>query len=257
MDHELTTMWLSVDPMSDKYPGISPYAYCAWNPVKLVDPDGEEVVPPDHYIVNVVTGSISSIKSEKNTLCIVGNGMSQLVDFPDGEFALCVDYNSMEGVGSVCSIRASGGTDYDSKMFTMNYCSNECGATLKEQARIDGIRIPEVITSQAQPYSIGLSLTLIADVGISINIGRYYDGIGNSEWMFGLNIGAGFDIGAELSYSNYRLGSSPKDNLGFNCTANLGISYGNGGYNFLSNSWSAGIGIGLPASASMQLGYTW
>ena len=43
IDHELTTMWLSVDPMSDKYPGISPYAYCAWNPVKLVDPDGCEI----------------------------------------------------------------------------------------------------------------------------------------------------------------------------------------------------------------------
>ena len=42
MDHELTTMWLSVDPMSDKYPSISPYAYCAWNPVKLVDPDGND-----------------------------------------------------------------------------------------------------------------------------------------------------------------------------------------------------------------------
>ena len=42
MDHELTTMWLSVDPMADKYPGISPYAYCAWNPVKLVDPDGND-----------------------------------------------------------------------------------------------------------------------------------------------------------------------------------------------------------------------
>lgn len=26
----------------DKYPSISPYAYCAWNPVKLVDPDGED-----------------------------------------------------------------------------------------------------------------------------------------------------------------------------------------------------------------------
>ncbi len=36
-------MWLSVDPMADKYPSISPYAYCAWNPVKLVDPDGREV----------------------------------------------------------------------------------------------------------------------------------------------------------------------------------------------------------------------
>ena len=43
MDHELMTMWLSVDPLADKYPGISPYAYCAWNPVKLVDPDGRDV----------------------------------------------------------------------------------------------------------------------------------------------------------------------------------------------------------------------
>ena len=40
---ELLTGWLSVDPMSDKYPSMSPYNYCAWNPVKLVDPDGCEV----------------------------------------------------------------------------------------------------------------------------------------------------------------------------------------------------------------------
>ena len=35
--------WLSVDPLSDKYPGISPYAYAAWNPIKYVDPDGKIV----------------------------------------------------------------------------------------------------------------------------------------------------------------------------------------------------------------------
>ncbi len=40
-DSDLMTGWLSVDPMADKYPSLSPYAYCAWNPVKLVDPDGE------------------------------------------------------------------------------------------------------------------------------------------------------------------------------------------------------------------------
>ena len=37
------SVWLSVDPMSDKYPSLSPYVYCADNPVKLVDPDGEEI----------------------------------------------------------------------------------------------------------------------------------------------------------------------------------------------------------------------
>ena len=36
--------WLSVDPMADKYPSISPYAYCAWNPVKYIDPNGQEKI---------------------------------------------------------------------------------------------------------------------------------------------------------------------------------------------------------------------
>ena len=39
-DPVLSGIFLSVDPMADKYPSLSPYAYCAWNPVKLVDPDG-------------------------------------------------------------------------------------------------------------------------------------------------------------------------------------------------------------------------
>ena len=37
------SIWLSVDPMSDKYASLSPYNYCANNPVKLVDPNGEEI----------------------------------------------------------------------------------------------------------------------------------------------------------------------------------------------------------------------
>ena len=36
------SIWLSVDPMSDKYPSLSPYTYCADNPVGLVDPNGED-----------------------------------------------------------------------------------------------------------------------------------------------------------------------------------------------------------------------
>ncbi|NLL27484.1 MAG: hypothetical protein GX259_01695 [Bacteroidales bacterium] len=32
------------DPLSDEYPRASPYMYCGGNPIKLVDPDGEEVI---------------------------------------------------------------------------------------------------------------------------------------------------------------------------------------------------------------------
>ena len=38
------SQWLSIDPMADKYPSLSPYNYCADNPVILVDPDGRDGV---------------------------------------------------------------------------------------------------------------------------------------------------------------------------------------------------------------------
>ena len=67
------SIWLSVDPMSDKYPSLSPYVYCADNPVKLVDPDGEEVIedkPPgklSNFLNNLdhkVVGSSDNRKGE-------------------------------------------------------------------------------------------------------------------------------------------------------------------------------------------------
>ena len=47
MDHELMTGWLSVDPMADKYPSLSPYAYCAWNPITIIDPNGDSLFALD------------------------------------------------------------------------------------------------------------------------------------------------------------------------------------------------------------------
>lgn len=41
------TMWLSVDPMADKYPNVSSYAYCTWNPIVFIDPDGQRKWPID------------------------------------------------------------------------------------------------------------------------------------------------------------------------------------------------------------------
>ncbi|MDQ6528091.1 SpvB/TcaC N-terminal domain-containing protein [Flavobacterium sp. LHD-85] len=35
-------IFISVDPMSLKYPNISPYAYCVNNPINMIDPDGRD-----------------------------------------------------------------------------------------------------------------------------------------------------------------------------------------------------------------------
>ena len=68
-DSDILTGWLSVDPMADKYPSLSPYAYCAWNPVKLVDPDGEDV-----WEFNESTGVLSLISNK-------GGSKEQTVNF--------------------------------------------------------------------------------------------------------------------------------------------------------------------------------
>jgi RHS repeat-associated protein len=63
-DSDILTGWLSVDPMADKYPNISPYAYCAWNPVKLVDPDGRDWYQSDDGSTLWVKGNETYIEKD-------------------------------------------------------------------------------------------------------------------------------------------------------------------------------------------------
>ena len=62
------SIWLSVDPMSDKYPSTSPYTYCANNPVKLVDPNGEEIDGPDDPPKNIFQKGWAAFKRFDNYL---------------------------------------------------------------------------------------------------------------------------------------------------------------------------------------------
>jgi len=67
-DSELSG-WLSIDPMSDKYPSLSPYCYTADNPVVLVDPNGM-----DWYDFTDENGNYYQLWREGNAATIVVNG---------------------------------------------------------------------------------------------------------------------------------------------------------------------------------------
>ncbi len=50
MDYALITSFISVDRYASKYPSFSPYAYCAWNPIKITDPTGDTIcINGQHY----------------------------------------------------------------------------------------------------------------------------------------------------------------------------------------------------------------
>ncbi len=62
-------LMLSVDPMWEIYPGISPYAYTLQNPLRYVDPTGmmveEADSPPDWYL-DLKTGRVEHIEGSEN-----------------------------------------------------------------------------------------------------------------------------------------------------------------------------------------------
>ncbi len=61
-------IWLSVDPLSDKFPHQSNYMYCSGRPVTVVDPDGR-----DEWEVNYGTGKISKVNENKHYVNDKGN----------------------------------------------------------------------------------------------------------------------------------------------------------------------------------------
>ena len=52
------SIWLSVDPMSDKYPSLSPYTYCVNNPMKLVDPNGQWSKSVHHKMIKTAVNEL-------------------------------------------------------------------------------------------------------------------------------------------------------------------------------------------------------
>ena len=60
------SIWLSVDPMAAKYASLSPYTYCANNPVKLVDPNGDTVIAYDHFSKRMIRSYMKEIFGKNN-----------------------------------------------------------------------------------------------------------------------------------------------------------------------------------------------
>ena len=101
-DADLLTCWQSVDPLADKYPSMSPYNYCTWNPIKLVDPDGDEAIEICPWYRSK-TGNM--IYSTKNVSKIVRDGETYNYDgmtavHGNKYYSLlgdCLDANSEQG----------------------------------------------------------------------------------------------------------------------------------------------------------------
>jgi len=128
------SIWLSVDPQSDKYPSLSPYTYCADNPVKLVDPDGEDIDPESMLAWNTLKSDIIGRKNFLKPFAILNKATHGILCNKETERynSLCNTLNSMEDLEysdqlyRLGSIEGSVGNvtfNDDDESLTINYCN--------------------------------------------------------------------------------------------------------------------------------------
>lgn len=79
------SIWLSVDPLAEKYPFVTPYNFVENNPLRLIDPDGRGPIPIDENDPKnkVAIDPGHGDKNSKNTQVDPGavNGSNQEKDF--------------------------------------------------------------------------------------------------------------------------------------------------------------------------------
>lgn len=56
-----------MDPLTEKYPGVSPYAYCLNNPIVLIDPDGREVLPSNAFLNSSYGSTYKKLRQNSKT----------------------------------------------------------------------------------------------------------------------------------------------------------------------------------------------
>ena len=78
------SFWITHDPLSDKFPNISPYNYCHWNPIRLIDPNGLfdiDGVDPNanyKYTNGAKTASTVEVKTTRTLQDKINNGLNLL-----------------------------------------------------------------------------------------------------------------------------------------------------------------------------------
>ena len=94
-------MWLSVDPLADKYPNVTPYLYCNGNPVKFIDMCGDSVSFAQVELfdkkcgTNTLENIINDLQAITGLSLSVNNGMLEYAKNEDGSALLSSNGSSV------------------------------------------------------------------------------------------------------------------------------------------------------------------
>ena len=272
MDHELMTMWLSVDPMADKYPSISPYAYCNWNPVKLMDPNGKEAIDEDDWYRNKVTGAVfwreghaKQIQLGGDTYDNIGESYSALNI--DGTYSNYYQ-NYLITIGEERDASKLAYRDKGLRTFLISNKSN-----LPVCHKLDLHKSNVASRGMSTPDMVGLQLSanLIIGGGLSVDIGVGFIRGDGMYTAFSLSPGSGFDFSVSAGLSSgryYGSGVPSRENfkgLSYNISAGAGSFFyqhstsdlRGKGWNVSTCGLSVGSEIFLGGTAGVSYSWIW
>jgi RHS repeat-associated protein len=236
------SIWLSVDPMSDKYPNLTPYAYCANNPVILVDPDGRDWYESEdkktiEYLHGVTgqregythLGATLGEEYEKN----IRNGdystLSISANFKDEDFVAQKDGQCCAAAKQMCINRGGKNSTYANELSIVTMGENGCAGNegIKEnlfsalksvgESLIKGIPVvagvdyEEGTSNKIIKGGDGMTDHYVAIIGITLNLTK-----GDN----GASISSGTIRYANPGCQNAANGMSPKNKFTFSSATN-------------------------------------
>ena len=190
--------------MADKYPNLSPYAYCAWNPVKLVDPDGNEALDDvdwyksrhgDNYIWR--EGHAMSVNVNDEVYDNVGESHS--IPLRDGNYLNCFQ-NCIVSRGEKKDVTWDA---YHNDDVRADLICNESPLPLSHKKelfsnniRTRGFVIPDMIGFQLSGNAVvGGGYTMDVTLGYIKNSGLFMSVSPGAGSGFDLSCGIGFCVG--------------------------------------------------------------
>ena len=247
--------------MKDKYPSISPYNYCMWNPVKLVDPDGNNAMDNDDWYQNKETGAVlwreghaKEITRDGDVYENIGESYSKRI--MDGVYENYYQ-NCLLTIGKK---RDAAKLAYEDKSFRTRLIKRTSSLPdcHKRDLFVGNVARRGMYSYQSLSggYELGFDATFCACVGLNVHGGVYRDNNGGWGLYGGVNYCTGVETGVSIGVTHIPVEHTFS---GENQIVSCGYII-SGSFNIMSNSNSIAYPLpklGFKAGLSTQIGRTW